>query len=138
MLWNILNTLIAGVAVFFSIKNAFEIKKQTRPSVLFMDQLGPWETPFGITNRFELHFINTGSREAVNVDIPKKYIQKYDFLSEWKAIRRELAANGGQTKCARGSETGYTARIEDLVINYEDTTGKKYRTTYKNGNFIFS
>jgi hypothetical protein len=137
MIWNIANTVMAVIALIWTIKNSRSIEKRDKLALRPMVVLKDKQMSSGIIPQFGLFFINIGRSAAVNVDIPDEYLSKYSFLKRWKEIRRELAPDGDETLCATGPDR-YERQITDLVIRYEDSAGAVYSTVLRNGRIHFS
>jgi hypothetical protein len=138
MIWNVINTLLAVVALVWTVMNSRSIEKRDkltlRPMVVLKDKR--ISSDLITIAQYGLFFINIGKSAAINVDIPDEYLAKYSFLRKWRDIRRELAPDGEETMCASGPER-HEKLIKDLVINYEDSAGIAYSTILKNGRIQF-
>lgn len=138
MFWNILNSAAALFAVFWSVKTSNDTKRRERPSIVFKDlRVSSDRFVDRAFGSYQLCFVNLGSREAINITISEKSIEQYPFLTKWNEIRRELPSHGGMTVCARGTSS-FEKSISEIDRDYEDASGKKYSTSFKNGKFVFS
>ena len=130
-------TIIAVVGLVWSITNTKKISKEARkterPYIVVDDRHHKSE----LMQQYGLFFINIGRTPAINVTIPQRYLARYDFLREWGKIRRELAADGGETVCAEGPNR-FMPLVRELEIHYEDPAGNKYLTSLQNGKLLFN
>jgi len=79
---------------------------------------------------------NIGITPALNLEIPQRYIEQYDFLSEWDKIPRDLAPTG-ETMCAYYDGRKITKDFCIEVV-YQNVDGKKYATKLSGMRHTFS
>jgi len=130
-------TTTAVVGLVWSVINSRRISKEERKTERPYVRIDDRHHRSDLMQQYGLFFINEGRTPAINVSIPKKYLVMYEFLSAWHEIRRELAANGGETICAEGPNR-FIPLIDELEIQYEDPAGNKYFTHLKNGELTFN
>jgi hypothetical protein len=133
----ILDVILAVVAIAASIyaylvsRAMAKYRLGKRPLVIWDDK----HISSDLNAQYGLFFKNVSPSPAINVAIPKEYLDQYKFLSAWNEIRREMAP-GGETMCARGP-VRFTPFIKKLIVTYDDPNGVHYSTILQDGKIRF-
>jgi len=89
----------------------------------FEEVKGVISTGFGLRN--------IGLGPAFNIEIEKRYLEKYDFLKKFGEIPRNIAPNGWTCFNIILGRDRLIKRDVTIEVTYEDHEGRKYKTELK-------